>query len=79
MSEFVMFLENRMSDGLSGTRRTCSFLWTPPEPTLDRLEHTVQQVRKSRHRVEDLPKCRPHRHQEMTRRLGQISGRTRTC
>lgn len=37
-----MFLENRMSDGLSGTRRACSFLWTPPEPTLDRQQLNTQ-------------------------------------
>lgn len=41
MSEF-MFLENRMSDGLSGTRGACSFLWTAPEPTPDRQQLNTQ-------------------------------------
>lgn len=43
------------------------------------VEHMVQQVRKSQYRVEDLQTCRLQRHQEVTRRLGQVSERTSTC
>lgn len=34
-----MFLENGISDGLWGIRRACSFLWTPPGPTLGSWTH----------------------------------------
>lgn len=38
LSEFVTFPEKRLSDGPSGKRRACSFLWTATEPTLGKKQ-----------------------------------------
>jgi len=33
-----MLMEKRLSDGPSGKRRACSFLWTATEPTLGKKQ-----------------------------------------